>query len=243
MSKISDFIISENESVAKNVFELKLKGDTSLIKKPGQFVNIAIDNFYLRRPISICDYDDETIVLIYKVVGNGTKELSKKKVNEKLNILYPLGNGFDIEKSTLSPVLIGGGVGVPPLIGLARALIKKFIYPQFVMGFNTQDEVFGVDLLKNLGIVPYIVTLDGSLGYKGLVTDVLDKISFDYIFTCGPEPMLKALYNVDVNGQFSFEQRMACGFGGCMGCSCKTKYGYKRICKEGPVLFKEEILW
>ena len=191
MSKISDFIILENKNIAKNVFELKLRGDTSLIKNPGQFVNIAIDNFYLRRPISICDYDDETIVLIYKVVGNGTKELAKKKVNEKLNILYPLGNGFDIEKSTLSPVLIGGGVGVPPLIGLARALIKKFIYPQFVMGFNTQDEVFGVDLLKNLGIVPYIVTLDGSLGYKGLVTDVLDKISFDYIFTCGPEPMLR----------------------------------------------------
>ena len=229
MSKISDFIILENKNIAKNVFELKLKGDTSLIKNPGQFVNIAIDKFYLRRPISICDYDDET--------------LAKKGVNEKLNILYPLGNGFDIEKSTLSPVLIGGGVGVPPLIGLARALIKKFIYPQFVMGFNTQDEVFGLDLLKNLGIVPYIVTLDGSLGYKGLVTDVLDKISFDYIFTCGPEPMLKALYNVNVDGQFSFEQRMACGFGGCMGCSCKTKYGYKRICKEGPVLFKEEILW
>ena len=243
MSNIANFIISKNKNIAKDVFLIELIGNTDSIKNAGQFVNIAIENTYLRRPISICDYEKDKLVLIYKVVGKGTNILSKKNIGEKLNILYPLGNGFDISKTTKNTVLIGGGVGVPPLIGLAKKMIKIEKKPKVIIGFNKKEEIFSVDMFKNLGITPIITTVDGSVGTKGFVTDAMKDIDFDYIFTCGPEIMLKEIGKTYIDGQFSFEARMGCGFGACMGCSCETKYGYKRICKEGPVLCKEEIIW
>lgn len=237
------FKILKNYKIAKDTFLIELEGDTSCIQNAGQFVNISVSSFYLRRPISICHFEKNILTLIYKVVGKGTFALSQKKPNHMLDILLPLGNGFDIDKPYSKAVLIGGGVGIPPLVELAKRMLKKEKDFNIVLGFNSYEEIFSIDMFEKLGINPIVTTIDGSFGIKGLVTDALKNISFDYIFTCGPEPMLKALYNLDVDGQFSFEARMACGFGGCMGCSCKTKYGYKRICKEGPVLFKEEILW
>lgn len=241
--KSEKFKILENKQIAKDVYKLVLEGNTSEITKPGQFVNIAISEFYLRRPISICDFEKNSLTLIYKVVGKGTYALSKKYTNHYLDILIPLGNGFDVEKTTMYPVLIGGGVGVPPLVNLAKQLIKKVDKVQVIIGFNKKEEIFGEDMFKNIGISPIVTTVDGSYGIKGLVSDALKDIKADYIYSCGPEPMLKALSSFDIDGQFSFEARMACGFGGCMACSCKTKYANKRICKEGPVLFKEEIIW
>ncbi len=241
--KCEKFKILENKKIAKDVFLLTLRGNTDEIKNPGQFVNISISSFYLRRPISICDFEKDTLKLIYKVVGEGTLALSQKKPEHYLDILLPLGNGFDIDKTTKNTVLIGGGVGVPPLINLAKNMIKIGKTPKVVIGFNTKDEIFAVDMFENLGMHPIVSTVDGSYGVHGFVTDALKSIDYDYLCTCGPEPMLKALSNLDVDGQFSFEARMACGFGGCMGCSHETKSGYKRICKEGPILFKEEIKW
>lgn len=239
----SKFKILKNEKIAKDTYILELEGNTDSIKNPGQFVNIAISSFYLRRPISICNFEKDKLILIYKVVGKGTKALSQKLPNHNLDILLPLGNGFDINKTTENTVLVGGGVGVPPLVGLAKEMIKNGKKPKVVLGFNSKEEIFAVDMFENLGITPIITTVDGSSSVKGFVTDGLKNVDYDYLCTCGPEPMLKALGALDVDGQFSFEARMACGFGGCMGCSCETKYGYKRICKEGPILFKEEIIW
>lgn len=241
------FEIEENRLIADEVYELVLKGDTGLIQAPGQFVNIEIKGFYLRRPISICSYTSDRLTLIYKVVGKGTRALSEYGKGMSLDMLIPLGNGFDVRSTTSGTVLVGGGVGVPPLIGLAKKMIAENKKPQAVIGFNSRKDAFGADKLRDLGMEPIIVTADGSLGRKGMVTDVLRDMDFDYICCCGPEPMLKALHGLEAqnefDGQFSFEARMACGFGGCMGCSCGTITGYKRICKEGPVLYKNEIKW
>lgn len=245
--KRAKFQILSNKKIAQDVFELVLSGDTDLITSPGQFVNILIEGFYLRRPISVSGYEKNKLYLIYKILGKGTKTLSLKNKGEELDLLLPLGNGFDVEKTTFHTVLCGGGVGVPPLIGLAKAMIKKGKKPQVVLGFNTREDVFGIEKFNDLGIAVKLSTVDGSMGVKGLVTDILPDMDFDYICCCGPEPMLKALHGFrtkqDFGGQFSFEARMACGFGACMGCSCETLYGYKRICKDGPVLYKEEIKW
>lgn len=242
--KQSYYKIISNQRIAKNVFEMKLSGDTSALILPGQFVNIKIDGYFLRRPISVCDYDDGTITLVYKVVGNGTSQMSAMSSGNWLDILTGLGNGFNPEPSGENPVLIGGGVGVPPLYKLAKELISENKKVSVIMGFNTSEEIFYEDKFRNLGADVYITTADGSCGTKGFVTDVLSGIDYSYIYTCGPEPMLKAVYNISkTSGQFSFEERMGCGFGVCMGCSCKTKYGNKRICADGPVLEKEEIIW
>lgn len=220
-----------------------LEGDTEYITTPGQFINIALDGKYLRRPISVCDYDGDCITIIYKVVGEGTEQMSALKIGTVLDVLTGLGNGYDISKST-KPLLIGGGVGVPPMYNLAKTLIANGQVPTVILGFNTADEVFYEQEFKALGCDVFVTTADGSYGIKGFVTDALAGIDFDYFYTCGPLPMFKAIYNaVDKDGQFSFEERMGCGFGACMGCSCKTKYGNKRICKDGPVLEKEEIIW
>lgn len=243
MYKQNKYKILSNEPLTKDVYKMVLEGDTEYITAPGQFINIALDGKYLRRPISVCDYDENCITIIYKVVGEGTEQMSALKIGTVLDVLTGLGNGYDISKST-KPLLIGGGVGVPPMYNLAKTLIANGQVPTVILGFNTVDEVFYEQEFKALGCDTFVTTADGSYGIKGFVTDALDGIDFDYFYTCGPLPMFKAIYNaVDKDGQFSFEERMGCGFGACMGCSCKTKYGNKRICKDGPVLEKEEIIW
>ena len=239
------YSVVSNIKIAKDVYKMILSGDTHAITAPGQFVNIKLNGYYLRRPISICDYDENSITLIYKVVGQGTSLMSKLEAYEKLDVLVGLGNGFDVSKSGGSPLLIGGGVGVPPLYNLCKTLIKNGAKPSVVLGFNTADEVFYADEFKKLGANVFVTTVDGSVGIKGFVTDAFESVGdYTYFYTCGPLPMFKAVYNSTVkSGEFSFEERMGCGFGACMGCTCKTKYGNKRICKDGPVLAKEEIIW
>lgn len=235
--------ITENEKIAANVFRMKLSGDVSAVKNPGEFVNIRLDGFYLRRPISVCDCDDSSVTVIYKVVGNGTRAMSMMRAGERLSVLTGLGNGYDTSLSGDSPLLLGGGAGVPPLYLLAKKLRGENKNVSVVLGFNTADEVFLEDAFKSLGCDVTVATADGSYGEKGFVTDCMPD-RYSYFFTCGPEPMLKAVYRASAtSGQFSFEERMGCGFGACMGCSCKTLTGSKRICKDGPVLKKEEIRW
>ncbi len=244
MLKQDLYTIEKNICIAKNTYEMVLLGDTKAFVAPGQFLNIKLDGFYLRRPISVCDYDDNTITIIYKVVGKGTEKMAKMVKGEKLDILTGLGNGFDISKSGEKPVVIGGGAGVPPMFNLAKELIKNGKKPVAILGFNSADEVFYKEEFEKIGADVIITTVDGSVGIKGFVTDAIKTIDYTYFYTCGPEPMLKAIYNqTNTSGQLSFEERMGCGFRACMGCSCKTKYGNKRICKDGPVLLKEEIIW
>ena len=238
------FEIVSQENIAKNVYKMVLSGPTDGIEGSGQFVNIKLDGFYLRRPISVCDYDDKTLTLVYKTVGEGTEAMSKYPAGTKLDVLVGLGNGYDLSLSGDKPLLVGGGVGVPPLYNLCKRLISEGKKPTVILGFGSLDEVFYEKEFAALGAQVRVTTVDGSHGIKGFVTDALDGVDYTYFYTCGPEPMLKALYNATVTeGQFSFEERMGCGFGACMGCSCKTKYGNKRICKDGPVLKKEEIIW
>lgn len=235
--------IKEITVLAKDIYKMVLAGDCTCISAPGQFINIKIDGFYLRRPISIACYDEESLTIIFKVVGEGTKVLAAMEAGQKLDVLMSLGNGFDVSKAGSKPLLIGGGIGVPPIYGLCKEMVAAGAKPQVVMGFNTEADLILVDEFKALGVEPVVTTADGSVGIKGFVTDAMKDMDFDYVLTCGPEPMLKAIYNAAPDGQFSFEARMACGFGACMGCTCETKYGYKRICKDGPILYKEEIKW
>ena len=237
------FKIAENVKLCENVYKMRLEGDVSSITATGQFINIKLDGLYLRRPISVFDRDEVSVTIIYKVVGKGTEQMSKMKSDE-LDVLTGLGNGYDTSLSGDRPLLLGGGVGVPPLYMLAKKLIKEGKKVSVVLGFNKKDEIFCEEDFKALGADVYVTTADGSYGTKGFVTDAMKNIDYSYFYTCGPEPMLKAIHSVaNTSGQLSFEERMGCGFGACMGCSCKTITGYKRICKEGPVLKREEILW
>ena len=237
------FTITENKLIAKNTYLMKLSGDTEGIGA-GQFVNIQLEGYYLRRPISVCDAEDGILTLIYKVVGAGTEAMSKMQPGLTLDLLTGLGNGYDTSLSGDKPLLLGGGVGVPPMYMLCKELIKEGKTPTVILGFNKADEVFYEQEFRALGATVLVATADGSYGVKGFVTTAMEGVDYSYFYTCGPEPMLKAVYNAtSTSGQFSFEERMGCGFGACMGCSCKTVTGYKRICKEGPVLQKEEILW
>ena len=237
------FDIIENIALTDNVYRMTLSGDVSAITAPGQFVNIQLDGLYLRRPISVCDVGENTLTIIYKVVGKGTKQMSQMQTG-KLDVLTGLGNGYDLTLSGENPVLLGGGVGVPPMYLLAKELIGQGKKVRVILGFNRKEEVFYEDEFRALGAEVTVTTVDGSYGVKGFVTDVLKDMDYSYFYTCGPEPMLKAVYRASAtSGQMSFEKRMGCGFGACMGCSCKTITGYKRICKEGPVMRKEEILW
>jgi dihydroorotate dehydrogenase electron transfer subunit len=237
------FEITENIKLTDNVYRMKLTGDVSEFTAPGQFLNIKIDGLFLRRPISLCDLNGGELTIIYKTVGKGTERMSEMTRGEKLDILTGLGNGYDLEKSGDKPLLIGGGVGVPPLYLLAKKLKEQGKKVSVVLGFNTKEEIFYEEEFRELGCDVRVSTVDGSYGIKGFVTDAMPE-DYSYIYTCGPEPMLKAVYRTaKTSGQFSFEERMGCGFGACMGCSCKTVTGYKRICKDGPVLEKEEILW
>ena len=241
--KQSIFTALSNTALTDSVYKMVLSGDTSAITAPGQFVNIQLDGLFLRRPISVCDYDAHTLTLVYKVVGKGTEAMSKMGAGTKLDILTGLGNGYDLTPSGDQPVLLGGGVGVPPMYNLAKKLIAQGKSVSVILGFNTASEIFYETQFKALGCAVTVTTVDGSYGKKGFVTDALPA-NYTYFYTCGPEPMLKAVYRAtNTSGQMSFEERMGCGFGACMGCSCKTLTGYKRICKEGPVMRKEEILW
>lgn len=238
------FTVSENIQLTKDVFKMTLQGDTSDITRPGQFINIQIDGLFLRRPISVYDCDDMAVTIIYKVVGKGTAMMSEMQPGEKLDILTGLGNGFDISEAGDCPVLIGGGVGVPPMYLLSKKLIEAGKKVTVIMGFNKADEIFAKEDFEELGAEVHVSTVDGSIGTKGFVTDVLKEIDYSFYYTCGPEPMLKAVHAAaKTNGELSFEERMGCGFGACMGCSCKTKYGNKRICKDGPILKSEEVIW
>ncbi len=237
------FTIQQNTALTDAVYKMVLLGDTSEIKGAGQFVNIKLNGQYLRRPISICDYDEGVLTLLYKVVGVGTEQMSAMSVGEKLSILTGLGNGYDTSLSGDAPVLVGGGVGVPPLYKLCKLLKAQGKYVTVVLGFNTATEIFYKDEFETIADKVIVTTVDGSYGIKGFVTNALD-FDFTYTYSCGPFPMLRALaMATDVSGQYSLEERMGCGFGACMGCSCKTMLGNKRICKEGPVFVKEEIIW
>ena len=241
--KQSIFEIVSNKALTASVYRMELRGDTSAITAPGQFVNIQLDGMYLRRPISVCDVRGDILTIVYKVVGKGTEAMSRMATG-KLDILTGLGNGYDLTLAGEKPVLLGGGVGVPPMYLLARKLREQGKEVSVTLGFNTKDEIFYEQEFKALGCAVTVTTVDGSYGMKGFVTDALKAMDYTHFYTCGPEPMLKAVYRASVtSGQMSFEERMGCGFGACMGCSCKTLTGYKRICKDGPVMMKEEILW
>ncbi len=235
--------VLKNEQLTSTVFRMVLKGDTSALTKPGQFVNLLVEGCYLRRPISVYDWDENTVTIIYKVVGEGTEKMSKWQEGYKCDILVGLGNGFDTSKSGDRPLLIGGGVGVPPLYGLCKRLVAEGKKPTVILGFNEEKEIFCKEEFSAL-CETVITTVDGSVGVKGFVTDAMKDMDYTFFYTCGPMPMFKAIEKTAVgSGEYSFEERMGCGFGACMGCSCKTKYGNKRICKDGPVLEREEIIW
>jgi dihydroorotate dehydrogenase electron transfer subunit len=248
VKSMSEFYrILANDLIAKQTYKMVLEGDTSKIQKPGQFINIKIGDSYklfLRRPISICDYDDKTITIIYKVFGEGTEELSKMLKNDMLDILLPLGNGFNVKKIMKKQLIIGGGVGVPPLYNMAKKLLADGISFDVVLGFNSAVDCFLIEEFKELGVDVYVATIDGSLGYHGNVLDLIKsyQLDFDYYYACGPKKMLHALVLQGYDGQLSFEERMGCGFGACMGCSHKTKTSYKRICIDGPVLESSEVV-
>lgn len=244
MYKQGIYTVLSNEPLTASVRRMRLEGDTQWIVRPGQFVNIALEGRYLRRPISVCDYDATTLTLIYKVVGEGTAQMARIQPGGQLDLLTGLGNGFSTDNDARWPLLVGGGVGVPPLYNLAKVLLAAGKPVQVVLGFNTAAEVFYAGEFRALGCSVTVATADGSAGVKGFVTDALAGLDFDYFYACGPLPMLRALSQATAcDGQLSFEERMGCGFGACMGCSCKTLTGSKRICKEGPVMNKGEILW
>ena len=242
--KQSIFTIVSNTALTDSVYKMVLAGDTSDITAAGQFVNIQLAGHFLRRPISVCDYDSQTLTIVYKVVGKGTEAMSKMEKGKELDILTGLGNGYDLSLAGDKPVLLGGGVGVPPMYNLAKKLMVLGKEVTVILGFNTKSEIFYEEEFKALGCKVIVATADGSYGIKGFATTPLADMDYTYFYTCGPEPMLKAVYKATgTSGQMSFEERMGCGFGACMGCSCKTLTGYKRICKDGPVMKKEEILW
>ena len=277
--------IKENIALTPTTYRMKLVGDVSAVTVPGQFINIRLEGHFLRRPISVNDveYDqlsndagsekgrDGTITIIYKVLGHGTEEMTHFAPGKELDVLTGLGNGYDLSNAGEHPLLIGGGVGIPPLYLAAKKLRADGRDVTVILGFNSSDEMYYIDDFEKLGCSVAVSTADGSCGVRGFVTDAFRELAarcdspcleeaglieesdpeftrFTHFYTCGPEPMLKAVYNevfreAGISGQMSFEERMGCGFGACMGCSCRTVTGYKRICKDGPVLRTEEILW
>ena len=235
--------VAENKPLTREVYRMVLKGDVSAFTAPGQFLNLKLEGRFLRRPISLCDLGEDSAAIIYKVVGQGTAQMAAMQPGEKLDVLTGLGNGYDLADAGEAPLLIGGGVGVPPMYLLAKRLRARGKAVHALLGFNKASEIFYEEEFRALGCTVTVATADGSYGVRGFVTDALPK-SYSYYYCCGPEPMLRAVYKTAKgSGQLSFEKRMGCGFGACMGCSCKTITGYKRICKEGPVLRKEEIAW
>ena len=241
--KEGKWILEENREIARNVFRMTLRGDARDITRPGQFVNICLEGLFLRRPISVCDWEADRLTLIYKTVGRGTEQMSRLAPGTELDLLTGLGNGYDLDPAGDHPVLLGGGVGVPPLYGLARRLRERGTAVTAVLGFNTREEVFAEEAFRALSCRVLVATADGSYGEKGFVTDVLPE-EYSYVYACGPEPMLRAVHRaVKTSGQFSLEERMGCGFGACMGCSREMRSGMKRVCADGPVFDKEDVIW
>ena len=239
----SVFTILENTPAARGVYRMRLAGDTSALTRPGQFVNVRVEGFFLRRPISVCDREEGELTLLYKVVGEGTAAMAALPEGAKLDLLTGLGNGFDAAKAGERPLLIGGGMGAAPMLWLAKELVARGTKPRALLGFASKEDVVLEEELRAAGCEVSVATVDGSHGTKGFVTALMGDPS-TYFYACGPEPMLRAVDKAAVNsGEFSFEERMGCGFGACMGCSCKTKYGAKRICKDGPVLSREAVIW
>ena len=245
----NNFTVCSNRALTDTVYRMVLEGPLEgAITAPGQFVNLKLPGYYLRRPISVCEWTEDTLTLIYKVVGHGTEAMAATPVGESFDLLVGLGNGFDTSLSGDAPLLIGGGVGIPPLYGLCKALLAEGKSPSVILGFNTAEEIFlkedFEELLENTDGNVYVTTVDGSVGTKGFVTDVMKDLDYSFFYTCGPMPMFRAIESVaTTSGQYSFEERMGCGFGACMGCSIQTKEGNKRVCKDGPVLMREEIIW
>lgn len=238
------FTVRENVRLTAEVCRMVLEGDTRAITAPGQFIDLRVPGFTLRRPISVCDWDGETVTIVYKVVGAGTAELERMSPGERLDALVGLGNGFDTARSGRRPLLVGGGVGTPPLYALCRALWEEGKKPVVVLGFRTAGEILLSEEFAALGAEVHITTEDGSAGRKGFVTAVMPELDYTYLYACGPIPMLRAVDGAaKTGGQLSFEERMGCGFGVCMGCSWMTKNGSKRICADGPVLEREELIW
>ena len=238
------FIIRSSRRLAPAVYEMELEGKTEGITAPGQFVNIRLDGCYLRRPLSIGDWNEDSLTLIFKVVGKGTAQLAEMRPGQTLDLLIPLGNGYDLAPAGDAPLLIGGGVGIPPMYGLCRRLLEAGRKPRVILGFNTAADVFYEEAFRTLGAEVTVTTADGSYGVPGFVTAAMDEAPYTYFYTCGPMAMFRAVNQAaGTSGQFSFEERMGCGFGACMGCTCQTRYGAKRICKDGPVLVREEIVW
>ena len=238
------FEILSNEALTRDVYRMVLSGDTSAITAPGQFVEIALPGKFLRRPISVCDWAENSLTLIYKVVGHGTEQMAALPAGTGLDVLTGLGSGYDTSLSGESPVLVGGGVGVPPLYALCKKLIAEGKKPRVILGFNQESEIFLAKEFEALGVPTHIATADGSVGTRGFVTDVLKNLHYSYFYSCGPMPMFRAMEAVvTTSGQYSFEERMGCGFGACMGCSIQTKSGGKRVCKDGPVFLREEVFF
>ncbi|MBE0600609.1 MAG: dihydroorotate dehydrogenase electron transfer subunit [Firmicutes bacterium] len=239
------FTITENVRIAKSTWRMVLTGDSANITRPGQFVQLQVPGFYLRRPISVCDFNEQSLTLIYKVIGRGTEAMTRMRAGDEADLLTGLGNGYTVKPC--KPLLIGGGCGIPPLYKLCKALIEQGMIPQVVLGFHSKDEVFLEDEFKALGAAVTLTTVDGTCGEQGFATQAADTLAFDYVYACGPDAMLKAVYKLcesrGVSGQFSLEERMACGFGACMGCSIHTVSGAKRVCADGPIFEKEELPW
>jgi dihydroorotate dehydrogenase electron transfer subunit len=235
--------VTANEKILHDVYFMRLSGDCSGISRAGRFIDIRIEGFFLRRPISIYDYTDKYVDILYKTVGAGTDALAETPAGAELDVLLPLGNGFDISKRGGKNLLVGGGIGLPPIYSLAKEFVSQGMQPVVIAGFNTSADILPMERFHEIGIDPVIATADGSVGVKGFVTDAMKLEDYDYVFCCGPKPMLKAVYDASPDGQFSFEERMGCGFGACMGCSIETKHGPKRVCADGPVFFRDDIIW
>lgn len=246
MYKRDIYTIVSNRRLSAKTMQMVLEGDTQYLTRAGQFVNVAVEGKFLRRPISVCDYDQKSITLLYDVVGEGTKAMSLMREGERLDLLTGLGNGFSEENGCRRPALLGGGIGCAPLYNLAKKLLAAGAKPVVILGFNSEADVVAEEMFRALGVETYIATVDGSKGTRGFVTDVIREkgLECDYFYACGPMPMLRAVCgSLEWSGEVSLDERMACGFGVCMCCSVETKSGAKRICKEGPVFSKEDLIW
>ncbi|NCB51444.1 MAG: dihydroorotate dehydrogenase electron transfer subunit [Clostridia bacterium] len=238
------FTLTENRRVAADIYLARLSGDSSAVTAPGQFVNIEIPGLFLRRPFSVCDWEDGGLTIAYRTAGIGTEELRSLRPGAKLDVLTGLGNGFDTAPSGGAPLLVGGGSGISPLLALAKTLSAEGKSVTAILGTASRDGLYLAGEITTAGARVILTTEDGSAGTKGLVTDAMPGIEYTHVYACGPEPMMKAVAEAShSSGQFSFEARMGCGFGACMGCSRMMKNGPKRVCKDGPVFFKEDIIW